>query len=426
MTVKLIEGSAVEQLKLLPEESVHCVVTSPPYWGLRAYGGDSGMIGMEPTFQEHLDNLVEVFTEVKRVLRADGTLWLNYGDAYTKAQGVWPDGSPRLPIVPTMTYKKPSEKSRPDEPSSWSSRHQKGMRATRDNAQSWKPKDLMMMPARVAIALQEDGWWLRSEIIWHKPNPMPESAKDRPSSAHEKMFLLTKSARYFYDAVAVRTKRTINSIARDYREKGGRRAHPEEDMSRRKKHRPELLKNNTSMGLAKEEQMASGANLRNVWTIPVRGLKDAHFATFPPALIEPCIKAGTSELGCCYECGAPWERLLKKELRPTRKAAKRNVIDERDSKADSNSAGNNRQKDGHIPGWANEYETHGWQSTCKCSVIDEPPPCVVLDPFAGSGTTGMVADRLGRDSILIEINSEYMEMAKKRINQDCPLFADIE
>ena len=159
MTVKIMVGDALVTLRELPDRSVHCVITSPPYWGLRAYCGDPGMIGLEPTFEEHLVNLVEVFREVKRVLRKDGTLWLNYGDAYAGSP-------PRVPygdqgdnsIVENDRWVKPG-----------------------------KPKDLMMMPARVAMALQADGWWLRSEIIWHKPNPIPESVTDRPTSAHEKL-----------------------------------------------------------------------------------------------------------------------------------------------------------------------------------------------------------------------------------------------
>ena len=181
MPVQILVGDARERLAELPAESVHCVVTSPPYWGLRAYGGDDGMIGLEPTFDAHLENLVAVFGGVRRVLRPGGTLWLNYGDAYA--------GSGRAQATGGATGRATMH----------GSEHQTGWRDG-----GWKAKDLMMMPARVAMALQADGWWLRSEIIWHKPNPMPESVTDRPTSAHEKMFLLSKSARYFYDAEAVR------------------------------------------------------------------------------------------------------------------------------------------------------------------------------------------------------------------------------
>ena len=168
MATKIHVGNALNVLKTLPDESVHCCITSPPYWGLRSYGGDSGMIGLEPTFAEHLDNLLAVFREVRRVLRSDGTLWLNYGDAYAANRGCQVSDNMHKDVGNTRGSLVPS---------------------------GLKPKDLMMMPARVAMALQADGWWLRSEIVWHKPNPMPESVTDRPTSAHEKIYLLSKSPR---------------------------------------------------------------------------------------------------------------------------------------------------------------------------------------------------------------------------------------
>ena len=183
MSVRILEGDALTQLATLPAESVHCVVTSPPYWGLRSYGGDAGMIGLEPTLDEHIANLVAVFREVWRVLRTDGTVWLNYGDAYAN-DGKW--GGSTGGLHNTALHGSASSIGR--------AKVKTGL----------KPKDLMMLPARVALALQADGWWLRSEIIWAKPNPMPESVTDRPTNAHEKIFLLSKAARYFYDAEAVR------------------------------------------------------------------------------------------------------------------------------------------------------------------------------------------------------------------------------
>ena len=184
MTVRILIGDALTRLRELPPESVHCVVTSPPYWGLRSYGGEPGMIGMEDTFSEHLQNLLTVFDEVWRVLRSDGICWLNYGDAYYGGgNGGYENSSPgpRMHSAP------------------------KGLRTGKRNpVVGLKPKDLMMMPARVAIALQDAGWWVRSENIWYKLNPMPESATDRPTSAHEKVFQLTKAPRYFYDHIAVR------------------------------------------------------------------------------------------------------------------------------------------------------------------------------------------------------------------------------
>lgn len=183
MSVDIRVGDCRELLAAMPDESVHCVVTSPPYWGLRAYTGDPGMIGLEPTFDEHLENIVAVFREVRRVLRKDGTCWLNYGDAYAN-DGKW-GGSTGGKHAKAMHGK------------------QRGLGREKVKT-GFKPKDLMMMPARVAMALQADGWWLRSEIVWHKSNPMPESCQDRPTMAHDKVFLLAKSTTYFYDIEAVK------------------------------------------------------------------------------------------------------------------------------------------------------------------------------------------------------------------------------
>ena len=370
MQCRILHGDCRKVLRDLPDESVHCVVTSPPYWGLRDYGtstweggssdcdhkkqtkhqkqgstsarkgranveqqrnenfqdvcGQCGArrvdkgIGLERTFDEHLANLVAVFREVRRVLRSDGTLWLNYGDAYNAYNGG---------AGPSSKLSKTQSAARPQLETGY------GLRS-----KVLKPKDLMMMPARVAMALQADGWWLRSEIIWHKPNPMPESVTDRPTNAHEKLFLLTKSARYFYDAEAVRVPLTIGTTERI--------AHPITSSSRRGNSSPdtgikgftESLHGQYSKPYAPAEDTGkifddtgaqdarsvksrivegvrngtiTGANLRNVWTIPTHSYKDAHFATFPPKLVEPCIKAGTSERGVCGECGAPWTRQVE-------------------------------------------------------------------------------------------------------------------
>ena len=363
MTTRIINGDALHVLRSMESETVHCAVTSPPYWGLRSYGGETGMIGLEDTFPEHLENLVAVFGEVRRVLRKDGTFWLNYGDAYAgKSSGGGGGGE--------LKGKQATNKGT--------------IRKRQSMPENMKQKDLMLLPARVAIALQEDGWWLRSEIIWYKPNPMPESVTDRPTQTHEKIFLLTKSSKYFFDAVAV---------------------------SEECKH--------AGQG---EVVIQERKNIRNVWTIPVCGFKDAHFATFPTALVEPCIKAGTSETGCCHECGAPWTRQVEKHIK----------YESGSGKTGNPPVGKYENTEQALSG---DYDvrmgpvvsttTTGWQPTCKCSVIDEVVPCTVLDPFGGSGTVGLVADRLQRDAILIEINDGYADMAKSRINQDAPLFANV-
>ena len=451
MKTTILVGDCLKRLQDLPGESVHCVVTSPPYWGLRAYKGDPGMIGLEPTFAEHLENLVAVFREVRRVLRNDGTLWLNYGDAYAAAGsggGHWNEAKQN---------------------SNSGTVHRKGP------THGFKPKDLMMMPARVAMSLQADGWWLRSEIIWHKPNPMPESVTDRPTSAHEKIFLLSKSGSSLFwthrEFPGVRTQPTPDYVYRnrdtgvenpvepsnwrellsrdDPKKKAWRRVnlwvghdyfydaeavrvhtgngwhgkampthapeHSEGQQSRDSRTPKDIDGRGARLGRApgwrKSTEQPSGANLRNVWKIPTAPYKEVHFATFPPKLVEPCIKAGTSEKGCCAECGAQWIRVVGR----TGYVGKRepaHVPNNTPTKTDST-------------GWKPSTRgTNSWLPSCDHDA--EPVPAVCLDPFSGAGTVGLVAQRLGRDSILIEISQEYAEMSRDRIKKDQPLFAQVE
>ena len=443
VTVRILVGAALDRLRSLPDNSVHCCVTSPPYWGLRSYQGDEGMIGVEPTFDAHLESLLSVFREVRRVLRDDGTLWLNYGDAYAgsgvrTAEHANPGISQtvsRNGAVPVVDYGR------------------------------FKPKDLMMMPARVAMALQEDGWWLRSEIVWHKPNPMPESVTDRPTASHEKIFLLAKSPRYFYDSDAVRIPGSPNTHARrkDGTRKAAKGTDPNDNrdswVDTRSMEQQALLGSNlrnvwdyddpetertpkdldgrsARMGrspgwhqekqrgherrhqgfderwdqMPKAEQQAMGSNLRNVWRIPVFPFRGAHFATFPPALAETCIKAGTSEKGVCRACGTPWQRQVE--------------VPERSGKSwhahgDDLGSGQSQPKD-LLPNVARH--TTGWEIACDC---EDAQPAAVLDPFAGSGTVGLVADRLHRDAVLIEISADYARMARDRIKNDNSLYAAV-
>ena len=343
MTTRILVGDCREQLQTLDAESVHCVVTSPPFFGLRDYGVD-GQIGLESTIDEHVAALVDVFREVRRVLRQDGTCFMEYGDAY-------------------------------------------------------QDKQLIGAPWRVAFALQADGWWIRSSIIWARPNPMPESVTDRPTKSYSYVFLLTQSARYFYDADAVREKHkepersgTTDKAGVGFR--GG------------------SLIGNERYGDDRIYNPA-GRNLRDVWTVPTHAFPGAHFATFPPALVEPCIKAGTSEKGCCSICGAPIRRIVE---------ATGGTIGQawHDHEADA-VHGQLKNADGMD---TYQRETKGWKASCDCDA-GEPVPCTVLDPFGGAGTTALVADRLQRDSILIELNPDYAEMARKRIAGDCPMFADV-
>ena len=419
-------------------------------WGLRSYKGDPGMIGLEPTFDDHLANLVAVFREVRRVLRKDGCLFLNYGDGYVAGQGGRQSSVGEMPKKSIQLSANPH--SRPDvDVGSWSDRD--ATSKTLAPHSYWKPKDLMLMPARVAIALQEDGWWLRSEIIWHKPNPMPESVRDRPTSAHEKLFLLSKSGNptfwthqiqngtrinprpdyrvwtdiktqkikrknmwqghsYFYDAEAVRVPSTGN-LAGNIPGKSvvasnkGVDSHDQRGTWRRTR--------------TSEEQAALGANLRNVWTISTQGFPGSHFAVFPTKLVEPCIKSGTSEKGVCSECGAPWVR-----QRATRSySSPVNMPDGWDTGPGAHgSAHRNGREKGqtHQPTPRQPHPT-GWLPSCSCDAPTEP--ATVLDCFSGAGTTGLVADRLGRDAVLIEISPEYAEMARKRIYDENPLFTDV-
>lgn len=271
----IIHGDALTELKKLDGGIAQTCVTSPPYWGLRDYGVD-GQLGLEPTPEEYIAKLVEIFAEVKRVLRDDGTLWLVIGDSYAKAGksglGLHTETSTSGKPNPYATVKKviPS---------------------------GLKPKDLCMIPARVALALQADGWWLRSDIIWHKPNPMPESVADRPTSAHEHIFLAAKSQRYYYDAEAIKEDAVWDvdgegTIKRAERQRDGLKSNPTEIKNGIRKVYP-----NGKHGEKQQSPKTINGfrNKRNVWTVATRPYSEAHFATYPPDLIEPCILAGSAE-----------------------------------------------------------------------------------------------------------------------------------
>jgi DNA modification methylase len=349
-------GDALTELRKLPNEAVHCCVTSPPYWGLRDYGVP-GQLGLERTPEEYVAKMVEVFREVRRVLRSDGTLWLNLGDSYAgSGRGGNPEGSEWSGFMGNKAREK----------SAMPHLHSQAIEAGAIG-RNWvkpppglKPKDLVGIPWRVAFALQSDGWWLRQDIIWAKPNPMPESVTDRCTKAHEYIFLLSKSAKYFYDAEAVREAAKYREDARPFGDAGGNR-HGDE----KSEYDPRASWKGSAFHLGKTAEHQQGwaskkrgefngktnalpgreafraftftRNLRSVWTITTKPFKEAHFATFPPEIPERCIKAGS------------------------------------------------------------------------------PVGGVVLDPFFGAGTTGMVAKRLGRDFIGIELNPEYVKMARSRI-----------
>ena len=358
MADRFICGDALEVLRTLPSESVHCVVTSPPYWCLRDYHVE-GQIGLEQSPEDYVSRLVAVFGEVRRVLRPDGTLWLNLGDCYNGSGGAGGDynkgglkeGQPKYP----------------------------GRKIAR-----LKPKDLVGIPWRVAFALQADGWYLRSDIIWHKPNPMPESVTDRPTKAYEHVFLLSKSPRYFYDAAAIAEPAAYA------------------DSRRESKRRGEFSGKTEVMG-GREAFRAIRAtrNKRDVWTVATTPFEGAHFAVFPPKLVEPMILAGTSSGGCCPKCGAPYVREIVRTGHVNRRETA-HVPGHCGTKTDST-------------GWAPpRVSTDNWSPTCTCNA-GPPIPCTVLDPFGGSGTVSMVAKRFGRHSIYIDLNREYVDMAVRRM-----------
>jgi DNA modification methylase len=336
--VTILTGDCREVLKTLPDASVNCCVTSPPYWGLRDYG-HAGQIGLERTPEEYVVNMVAVFREVRRAMRDDGTLWLNLGDTY--AAGGLGMGS---------------GKQRSNSGSCNGCHIEKARKAP----EGLKPKDLVGIPWRVAFALQADGWWLRSDIIWHKPNPMPESVTDRPTKSHEYIFLLTKSDRYYYDAKAIMEPvQSGPSDVRKMQEKRDRidakHFHTDAGPLAAANHRTHIgnkravggtkihgnLPGRDDGGRACNDPEQLFRNKRDVWTVGTSTYDGAHFATFPPALIAPCILAGC------------------------------------------------------------------------------PAGGTVLDPFGGSGTTGDVASGNGRRAVLVELNPEYAKLAQDRCGLFC-------
>jgi DNA modification methylase len=399
-------GNVIDALKTLPDESVQCVVTSPPYWGLRNYGIESsiwggdpdcqhqwgsagtiavgnnskvrgkdeiistlnvgpkqeaqgretisagklcelcgawlGHLGLEPTPDLFIHHLMLVFREVKRVLRSDGVLFLNLGDSYVGGGRAGKDG---------FAYGGMEAQNRCNTKVKWG--------APTGKIPGLKPKDLVGIPWMAAFALRADGWWLRSDIIWSKGSCMPESVTDRPTKAHEYIFLLSKSGKYFWNQEAVRE--------------------PAKNWGTRERTGPAfitgMMPNGQPHGGCTDCNFEErGRNIRTVWTINPGSFSEAHFATFPPKLPEICIKAGTSEWGCCSGCGEPYKPVVVKGT-----------------------------------GQIISYET-----TCTCDT-GKIVPCTVLDPFGGACTTGLVAAKLGMNAIMIDLSKEYIKMGQKRI-----------
>ena len=316
--IEIIKGDCLQSLKKLEDQSINTCVTSPPYWGLRDYG-ESEQLGLEETPEEFVENLVEVFREVKRVLRDDGTVWLNLGDSYGQQKGKGFNANAKEGYI--VSRRKELQK-------------KQGNINVKTNL---PPKNLIGIPWRVALALQQDGWYLRQDIIWHKPNPMPESVKDRCTKAHEYIFLLSKSPKYYFDNEAIKE----DCVGKDERkwadsyEKAG-----------------SIKQGETNANIKRTKRYSKDGsfkrNKRSVWTVTTKPFKGAHFATFPMDLIEPCVLAGC------------------------------------------------------------------------------PVGGTVLDPFAGSGTTGIVAAGNDRNAILLELNEDYIQIALNRIKAKLGVFSDIK
>jgi DNA modification methylase len=389
----ILAGDVLDRLRGLPDGCVQTVVTSPPYWGLRDYGVP-GQIGLEPTPAAYVARMVEVFREVRRVLRSDGTCWVNLGDSYASA---WPAPNTRRNII--------------GNPMSGGKR---GPQRQSKLADALKEKDLIGMPWRVAFALQADGWYLRSDIIWNKPNPMPESVTDRPTKSHEYIFLLSKRATYYYDADAVREPQVEPDRGRNPIALRGGTGGSGGLVSGRNAAFREMDQDG-----AKRVYNPAGRNKRSVWTVATEAYPDAHFATFPRKLIEPCILAGSSPQAC-ETCGAPWRRVVE-AIGGTIGKSWHDHND--DLGAGQRVALNGLTRVGDAPGYARIER--GWRPSCRCEVNTGAARSLVLDPFMGSGTVALVARSWQRDYLGIELNPAYIEMAQRRLSTVAVrLFAD--
>lgn len=431
--IELLNGNALHIP--LADKSVQCVITSPPFFGLRDYGtakwmgGEPGcdhkkpgatkvfgnpefnknrpsreatdtvgyrdtcgkcgavridsQIGLEKSPAEYVKKLVTVFREVKRVLRDDGVVFLNLGDSYNgsgKARGnggVGPKSTKQL-----SNHGAYFENENPV------------------NHSDFKPKDRMGIPHRVVFALQADGWWWRDEVVWHKPNPMPSSVTDRTTCAHEFVFMLTKSKHYYYDNIA------IAEPSIDPESYAGRRKRNSGQMDRID---PQNYKFHGSVqedGTLRYGQTYPTRNRRSVWTITPEQFHGAHFAAFPQALVEPMILAGTSPQAC-NECRAPWGRIVEIIGLPRNDKRTHSTENQRQGKTPAPEP----VSDGNT---SPIVTTIGWQPTCSCPNNTGSGHCIVLDPFAGSGTVGRVCIKHKRSFVGLELKPEYIDLARKR------------
>lgn len=441
MKAKIILGDVRTALRKIEEASVQTVITSPPYWGLRDYGtasyegGDpncehsismntkwndpkrgtdvlrpevsnrgkssdachkcgatrtDSQLGLEPKPEDYVENMVGVFREIWRVLRDDGTVWLNLGDTYSAQR--WSGNGAGQPM----------------------NKMKDGHRDINPVKESGLPdKNLVGIPWRVALALQADGWYLRQDIIWNKPNPMPESVADRCTKSHEYVFLLTKSPKYFFDNEAIKEIATGYDGRKDTLLKGSPKYADKQ-----------LVPNQSGQSFASTPherwKFVDGVPMRNkrsVWTINTKPFKGAHFAVMPEALVEPCLLAGIPQGGCCSICRTPYVRDIKKGERTKldRREHTLNVIPGRDKISKLQSVAMES-----VP-----KEFLGWIQNCKCEG-SEPAPSLALDPFTGSGTVAVVALRNNCNFVGTELNPEYVKIAEKRIIDSAPLFNEVE
>lgn len=452
--VKIVNGDC-RNMTEVPDASVHCIVSSPPYWGLRIYSGEQDLIwggkqdcqhdwvdqetvkqgkagspklasvrgscdlsattgfcslcgawrggfGNEPSVEMYIDHSIEVLREMRRVLRPDAVLWLNIDDSYASGKGTCFNPGGGESSFDGIAVRKEAGAYPLDRGSVKSLK-----------ADGLKPKDLCLVPFRLAIAAQADGWWVRSVVIWNKLNPMPESVRDRPTGSHEYILMLTKSAKYYFDMDAVREKCVTEELCTTQNGEGSR-------------------------------------NLRSVWTFATQPFAGAHFATFPEMLPETCIKASTPEQGVCAGCGAPWARVIEKSTGPAESwkgsrfddgkqlevhpdigrrqkegnafASYKTEKREQARTATQYEAGTTagrlallRQQARENGGeYVNSTKTVGWMPTCKCGT-EKRVPATVLDPFMGSGTTLSVASRLGRRAVGYDISLDYLPLADDRV-----------
>ena len=382
---KIICGDCLDVLKTLPSESVDCIMTSPPYWTLRDYGVD-GQLGLESTFQEYLTKLCNIFDEVKRVLKNTGTCWVNLGDVYASTEMRNEGFNERWHGKQFLSNKQgDTDRQRPKRPKT-----------------QLPKKSLCQLPSRFAIEMTNRGWILRNRIIWHKPNCMSSSIKDRFTVDYEDLFFFTKSKKYYFETQYEPWVNNQHDIKRAQNK----------DLRYNGKHKEGYDKNSREDHLSSQAtgqpigNPVQGRNKRCVWKIPTNGFKEAHFAVFPENLVETPIKAGCPQY-ICKKCGKPREKIIETEFVP-----QPDISPERNKRGVYGKPMDKSNRWQGTPRGTTKATTKGY-TDCGCNAGFRPG--IVLDPFSGAGTVAVVARKLLRDSLGIDLNHEYCKMARKRI-----------